>query len=194
MCFQFSFLVEGAPSIKSNVVICNSFVMRVLQIISQRKTCRTWAHFRVGYVSSRIRAITARHLLFPTRQAHLPLAYLTVAYLKYQEHNEFSTFHDGEFMRLGTCYRPRSILTAWTERRAVALTPMPFWLKRISHFRLFGFTIPTQVHIYLPYSLLSAYLLIWLSGGISLAASFPDFSFATLLGSLFIQSPKFILL
>src|ERR1700738_2251466 len=83
MCFQFSSLVEGAPIIEINVVICNSFVMRVLQIILQRKTCRTWAHFRARYVSPRIRAITVRHLLFPTRQTHLPLARLTVAYLSY---------------------------------------------------------------------------------------------------------------
>jgi hypothetical protein len=76
---------------------------RVPQIISQRETCWTSAHFHAGYVSSRIQAITVWHLLFPTRQTHYAYGFASrLAYLTCQEHIEVSTFHDDEFMRLGT--------------------------------------------------------------------------------------------
>jgi hypothetical protein len=42
------FLVEGAPAV---AVICYSFVIKVPQFISQLRTNRTWAHFRVRHLS-----------------------------------------------------------------------------------------------------------------------------------------------
>jgi len=165
MRFQSVSLPKVHQSLSFNVVIAIPSFKRVSQIILQRRPVGV-AHFVPSMFHVVSEPLQLGVWLFPHANLTCPWLTLRLPYLVHRVHNEGSTFHGDEFMRLGTYYRPRVCETAWTNINVVSLTPFcHFGSSRKSIFACRALDPYVGSHI-LPYSLLSAYLLAWLSGGI----------------------------
>ncbi len=164
----------------------------VLQVLLQRKTCRTWAHFRAGlrsnpypphyrtaFASSDIPSPhlhrLALRLAFPCgRDTGFPRSASEVCGVRYLLSTGKRPDHEVAPLNPPTCLRA-------------------FWLELVSHFSSCSLTVVAQVHMCLPYPLPSHHPACGCQESRSLAVPAPHARacFCTLSGPLFIQAPRF---
>ncbi len=132
---------EDAPSTDTaRVVICLSSYGRFSKLSCNERPVGRGLTFVPGNVETRIRTITARHSLFPTSQAGIPMG---APCGSLSRAGEIPGFHVPlqKSAGLGACCRPGGVSVTRAQKLTTLPTSSTFWFKRVNPLRLFDMTI-----------------------------------------------------